>query len=421
MLRRRVIAAFVVVTALIADDLPESVIKLARVKTKVAGWLEHLPNYTCLVTVQRMSQSPRAPAFTPIDKMWYDIAHSNGRELFAWPGSGRFSEHPITTAVTYGVSSDGEFALHAKTVFTGGYATIRFHGREDLNGRESLRWDYVIPLFGSAWTINHAGREAQVSSHGSFWIDAERLDLIRLEVYADGLPADFPDRDASTTVDYGPVRMGARDVLLPQTATLILAEQSGTRNRNVMEFSHCRQYAGESSIRFDTEDAPSTSSVAPESAEAELPSGVPLRLQLSESIDSRTAAIGDPVNAALVTDVIQHGRTLILAGATVRGRIRRIERQAGPAVPSVVEIEFIEMEFSGKRARFFGELKRLEGSVNGLRTISSPAIPGAARLSFEGSSFHLSRGTIMLWTTEGLKRLERSGPSVGQQPVRFRY
>ena len=394
-------------TAALSGELPEPVIQLARVRSKVAGWLEHLPNYTCLVTVQRGSQSRAGRAFVSVDTMRYDIAHSGGRELFAWPGSHRFEERPITTAITYGVVSDGEFALHANTVFTGGYSTIRFHGLEGLNGRDALRWDFEVPLFGSGWTITSAGREAHVSSHGSFWVDGKSLDLMRLQIHADGFPPDFPDTGAVTTMDYGRVRIGATDVLLPQTAAVILEERSGARNRNVMEFSHCRQYAGEASIRFDVEDARATSKVAPESAESELPSGVSLRLRLSESIDARTAAAGDLVNAVLVSDVIEGGQTLVPKGAAVRGRLRGIEKQAGPPVQSAVRIEFIELEFSGKRARFFGDLKRVEGSVNGFRRITRSSIPGTTTLIFEGSSFRVPQGTVMLWTTETLKRRER--------------
>lgn len=230
---------------------------------------------------------------------------------------------------------------------------------------------------------------------------------MRLQIHADGFPPDFPDTGASTTMDYGRVRIGARDVLLPQTAAVILDERSGARNRNVMEFSHCRQYAGEASIRFDVDDSRATSRLAPENAESELPSGVSLRLRLSESIDPRTAATGDPVNAVLVSDVIEGGRTLVPKGASVRGRLRGIEKQAGPPVQFAVGIEFIELEFSGKRARFFGDLKRVEGSVNGLRRITRSSIPGTTTLIFEGSSFRLPQGTVMLWTTGTLKRRER--------------
>ena len=407
MLRRLEIAALLSMTAALAGELPESVIQLARVKSEVTRWLEHLPNYTCLVTVQRTAQSRPGRAFNPVDTMWYDIAHSDGRELFAWPGSRRFAERPITTAITYGVISDGEFALHANTVFAGGYSTIRFHRIEALNGRDTLRWDFVIPLFGSGWTITNAGREAHVSSHGSFWIASESLELMRLEVHADGIPPDFPDTAAITTMDYGRVRIAARDVLLPQTATLVLDERSGARNRNIMEFSHCRQYAGESSLKFDVEHSQASFDGPTESAEGELPAGVSLRLQLSDSIDSRTATVGDPVKAVLVSDAIQQGMTLVPRDATLRGRLRGIDRRMGPPVQYVIEVEFIELEFSGKRMRFFGDLKRLEGSVNGLRRIARSSIPGTATLVFEGSSFQLPKGTVMLWTSGILKQRER--------------
>jgi hypothetical protein len=411
-----IVGALVSIAACHGDDLPESVIQLARVKAKMKDLLEHLPDYTCVVTLQRATRSPRADDFKTTDTVRYEIAQSGGRELFAWPGARRFEAQSLNGAIHGGVISTGEFALHARAVFTDGYANFKFAGHEMLNARDALRWDFDIPLSGSGWTIRYVTRTARVGSRGSIWIEPDTLDLKKLEIQATGLPPDFPNTAAVSWVEYSRVMIGTRETLLPQTAALTLDEARGSRNRNVLEFSHCRQYIGESTISFYTTEKNEAKPAEPPAAEVRIPEGLVMRLQLVTAIDSERAAIGDPIEAALVSDVQHRGRVVFRSGTIVRGRLRRIEQRSGLPRQLAVDLEFNSIGMDGQRARFFGNLVRVDSRVPGLRAIARPPqyevfhvpkVPGLATLIFEGSGVHLPAGMMMTWVSREWTRAGR--------------
>ncbi|HYL76752.1 MAG TPA: hypothetical protein VEU96_21230 [Bryobacteraceae bacterium] len=424
MLRITLVAVLVCISAR-SQELPEPAVTLAHVKLKMAEALAQTTNYTCLATMERASRSSPERPFTRADTVRFEIANVAGRELFAWEGEGRFEDQSIGAALPYGVVSNGEYTLHARAVFTDGYATIRFVGRETLNGLDALRWNYVIPLFGSGWTISNRGRRVRTGAHGAFWVDPKTLDVMRLDMHADDLPPDFVNTAAATWVDYGRVQLGSRDVLLPQTAGLILDEKSGKRklkqNLNLLVFSHCRQYSAESSVSFDEKAIPSLPARAT-TKDVELPAGLVLRLRLAAPIDSSTTAVGDRVNAITTTDVHHGSRIVVPSGVTAHGRVRRIERREGPPVQYALGLEFSELEWNGQRIRFFGDLERLEPAIKGLREIAGvgpveyrsapdsdaqiyniPDIPGNATLLIEGAAFRIPAGTTMTWRSGKVK------------------
>jgi hypothetical protein len=412
-----------------SQDLPDSVLTLAHVKQRMSGMLAQTTNYTCLVTMERASQSAPNKPFRRLDTVRFEIANAAGRELFAWAGADRFEDQSIQTALPYGVSSTGEYALHARAVFTDGYASMQFAGRD----HDALRWNFVIPLFGSGWTISNRGRRIRTGSHGSFWVNPKSLDVTRLEMYADDLPPGFANTAAFTWIDYARIQLGSRDILLPQTAGLVLDERPAKRNLNVLAFSHCRQYSAESSLSFDAGKAPSLSPPPSSTGKKQqLPSGIVLTLQLTTPIDSRTTAVGDPLTAITTSDV-NH----IPKGANVHGRVRRIERREGPPVQYALGVEFSELECNGRRVLFFGSLESLDPALKGLRGIvgagtieyqgsrdsdiqiyNIPEIPGVATLLIHATGFDIPQGTMMTWRTGKLKsnRLKAFSPNWAPGP-----
>ena len=75
---------------LAADDAAS--IRIARIRSQMARNLERLPNYTCTQTIERSIRPARTRRFQLIDTIRLEVALVNGRELFAWPGSGKFDD-----------------------------------------------------------------------------------------------------------------------------------------------------------------------------------------------------------------------------------------------------------------------------------------------------------------------------------------
>jgi hypothetical protein len=411
-------------------EVPRELLLLSRIKQRMAQNLSRMPDYTCLETIERSRSVPRTKAFKLVDTLRLEVAHVGNKELYSWPGAQRFEDRDAGEIVGAGLISSGDFALHAQSVFVGTAPMFTYRGEEDLQGRRALRYDYRIPYMWSGYRLRVAGSEGKVGSSGSFWADAETLDLIRLEVHADEIPPDLPVASAVTQIDYGRVRIGASDVLLPQRAEVVMTDTAGEQMRNRIEFTHCRQYQSEVVLSFEPEKAPSTVTAAParQITEIKLPADLPVPVELAAPIDSEHALVGDLVTARVRADVKQDGRVVVPRDARLTGRIRRLEKYPTPVEHFIVALEFRELTFADKRARFLGELEEI-GPLAGLsRKLSLPStrtqsvwrdkvgtattresltteeLPGVGTFYMRGSRFRLPPGLRMVWKTKDLKR-----------------
>lgn len=409
------------------SDLPQNVLQLAQLKREVKSRLAALPNYTCVETIQRSRRRNAQEPFRLLDTVRIEVAVISNRELYSWPGANEFEDRDLGDMIGAGMISSGSFTSAISNVLLNNIATITWHGNEDLRGRRAVRWDYRIPYNLSDWTLRIEGRQGNVSETGSFWADAETLELLRLEINAKDIPPDLPITAANDSFDYSPMRVGSRDLLLPQTAENLVTHWNGKQSRNLIEFSHCREFAAEARLSFD---APKTMEkpLAPV-AEVSLPAGLRFSIRLAKPVDSQVAKVGDPLAAEMVSSVEYKHNLVVPKGAMLRGRIRRLERYSTPRPHWVVGLEFTDIEFPGHHARFFGEMTGvapgaglsltlsasqtetrddigLGGSVTSSRTVAylPVQIPGVSTFFMEGSSFRLPEGLLMDWRSIALRK-----------------
>ena len=118
--------------------------------------------------------------------------------------------------------------------------------------------------------------------------------------------------------------MACGDFLLPKKADLELEFIDGQIDKNKTTFNACRQYSGESTIRFDDGGITDETSKAPE--EINVPAGSSIYVELKGKIDSAHSAIGDPVEFAVLRPVKVKGNVIVPKGALISGRISRMER-----------------------------------------------------------------------------------------------
>jgi VWFA-related protein len=257
-------------------DLPRETTLLAQFKPKIRLVLSQVPNYTCLETIQRSLEKRREKAFSPLDSMHLEVSTLADKELLAWPGAHRFEEVDLSSFAAGGLLGSGVFASLARGVFLHETATITGHGGEELAGRPVTRFDYRVPAESSGYQIQTKDSSAKVGIAGSFWIDPVSLELVRLEVRADDLPAALGILRTVTTIDYAPMRVADSNILLPQAAQMILTQLNGDVNRNDIQFSHCHEYLAESSIRFDTPNS-ALGAQAQQRRTIDLPAGLRVR------------------------------------------------------------------------------------------------------------------------------------------------
>jgi hypothetical protein len=403
-----------------SDAAWQLTLRLAQVKRQVRTALASQPDYTCLATYDRYRWIPNAPTERKVDTVRVEVAYLGGHELYSWPGEGKFSDVPLTQMVAVGLVSDGDFAVHAHNIFVAGMGTEKFAGEEQRNGRKLWRWNYAISSYSSGWTVQHSGVHQTVGSEGSYWIDSETLDLVRMDTHATDFMSSFPLKSVVSTVNYARVRIGEQEALLPVEAELHTVTKEGTESRNLTRYSNCRQYAGQSTISFG--EVPEV--VAPVAAQAKrsdegLPAGLTLKIRLAADLILAQGAVGTLVEGTLDAPLRHGGKELAPKGAAVRGRVRLLSRDIEEFAE--LGLVFDELDVEGHAYRFVSSLKSFDTITPGVRMnmlqdktykpvprgvqitrneISATQVEGASVFFIDRHNSSLPKGTLMTWIVQ---------------------
>jgi hypothetical protein len=422
------LAAVILAGVAISQDLPPEVLLLSRVKNHVKEELRHLPNISCLETVQREYQ-PAKGKMRPLDTVRLEVLTNGDKELFASPGDRKFSErHPISYAGS-GMLGDGLFGLYLKDILVTGNVSNEYKGEEEIGGRRLARFDYRLPLMWSGQTIQTEEGSGKVSLRGSYWADPQTYDVLRLELNADDFPPTLPVTEATMSINYARTSLGDNlVVLLPESAESRQVKYSGEIHHNRIEFTHCREFGAESTINFrapdSAEQTPRFGAASIDDTLRPLPGGLQIAVKLRSRI-SGDMAVGTLIDGVVAGNVAANkGAVRIAAGAPVRGRIRRLERYSDPFPHFVVALEFTEIELQGIRHRFYADVVEIEPAPGVEQTLSSPYktevwnsemggpvikqsketlwfrnLPGVATFFFKGDRLDLPQGFRTAWKT----------------------
>jgi hypothetical protein len=361
---------------------------LPRIREKMGNVLLRQPNYTCTETVERTRQTTGGRSIVE-DTLRLEVALVDGKEMFAWPGSKEFEDRKLGDLVPTGMFGNGNFAIYARILFLDNVATFEDRGETQWNGRLARRYDFRVSRFNGGHRLRVDNREAVVGFHGSFYADPVTLDVLRVEVVAEDIPADLGLTASETSLDYGRVRIGDETYLLPMESKVMMALPDDV-SRNSIRFADCRRFAGESTLSFNDPVLTEASAPAKHLDNVEIPAGLTLQLLMPE-LDLLHAAVGDPIRATLQAALRNRRELLAPKGSVARGRIIRMERYPGYFM---LRIEFQDLDWPGGHARLkvsfdrVAAASRLIGGVqNGSIVIMRQAGP---RLS----------GILMFWRSE---------------------
>ncbi len=341
-----------------------------RVRAKVLEEVSHVPRYTCVQTINRAQYRPQygtRPAncrdmiaarkqlaslgyLISRDRVRLDVAIMDGAETFSWAGARRFETSHVDDLVTSGTTGSGEFVSFLISIFG-----------PDTNAISRLRptvFAYNIPAEKSHYRYRTNGPERTAAYYGTFIVDASTAELKRLTVETDDFPPEEAACSVKDTMDYHRVKIGNGDFLLPEVATMDVLYNSGIESVNQTRYSDCREYAGETTIRFDDgttpepSDAPQPPSPQPARKVSEpqrpLPSGLNFRIGLTSPIHSETAAAGDAITGVVLRDVKDRKLGVIARkDDVVHGRILQIEQRMFPLPHWTLAIRFDGLDHGG--------------------------------------------------------------------------
>jgi len=383
----------------------DEIILLGRAKNKMAEALRGMPNYTCLQTIERSRRLPKRRKFELIDVLRLEVGLVEGKELFAWPGSGKFEDKELSDIVPPGGAiGNGAFVAHASSVFQGRSASITFEGWDENPPR--ARYSYRVPQNLSGYLIrNPTKRQAIVGYHGRFWVTPGDERVVRIEVEADDVPLFLEVLATGSSIDYNSVKIGEIDYWLPSASTMKITNIDSAEYRNDTTFSGCRQFAGESSLRFDdpTPEEAVPTPVIPETVK--LPKGQYFGIQLTEALRWGKTVTGEKVQATLADSIKQKGVVLFPKGSVVEGRVVALQVFGAG---QLLELQFESITNGARTAKFHAEcflparqmsMRASRSSANDRETACVPERPGIVSIATIRGKTDLAKGFRLNWTT----------------------
>jgi hypothetical protein len=360
-------AAVIQAAAWAQTDDPKAL--LLRVRNNVTDTVEKLPKYMCSLTVDRAQYAPDPihplscdgllgqqhlgqyqPRLAETDRLRLDVAIAASNEIYSWVGEDRFEDRDLfRDLVRQGALQTGGFSGFLVSIFVGDSASFSYNGDIVVGGRTLAEFGFQIPREQSNYVFGNRREHVITGYDGTFLADPKTGDLVRLLIRTLELPADTGACQATTTLEYGRVRLHDAEFLLPREAQLDILSTDGGTLRNRTEYSSCHEFLGESRMKFD-EPAPEVTAIAPAKASTApplaMPPGLQFKLLFTQPIDTAAAAAGDRINARLASD-IRDSSKMVLApeGSEVAARIIRLEHFPGPpsSVRLVVKLETVNV------------------------------------------------------------------------------
>jgi len=355
---------------LYAQTPPDAAAVLNQARAKVLATMRRIPKYACLQTIDRTYYTPAKPHHgTPCDqsakplridatdRLRLDVAEGTKDEIHSWPGASAFDLTEIDQIVDSGPFGTGSFGGYLLDIFDNDATQFDFRGQESRDGHQVLVYGYTVARSASHYEIRTYSSWATVGYSGTFEVNPESLEIERVILRAQQLPAETGLCEATSTLDYQRIEIGDGSFLLPRESHLHMIVRNGQESDNTTAFSNCREYQAHSDVRFGAPPATPEKAVEP-APKAPAPAPPPRRylldLRINQSIDTETSAAGDPISATVVHDVHpnQSKEVGIPAGAVAHGRISRIEHHFVPFDYVAIGISFQSLEIAGETSPF---------------------------------------------------------------------
>ncbi len=215
------------------------------------GYLDQLPNFRCVQETHRFT----APAKTPdqlkeADSYQDELIFEEGKERYQRLESDgvKADNAPIENK---GISSRNEFGSLLRGLFDPDVAaTYHWAGRSMALGVLCQVFEFEVSRAKSNFVLHYGTDVASVAYTGRVFIDEDAGMVRRLTIQGTGLSKDFGLQAPSLSLDYGMVKIGEKDYLLPLRSTLQL-RRAKVFVRNETVFRGYRKFQAESQIKYD--------------------------------------------------------------------------------------------------------------------------------------------------------------------------
>jgi hypothetical protein len=334
---------------------------LRRATEKVLASAREIPNYTCVETVSRDYLEPAAVSLpracsvllaqrqfpTPdlvlslysTDRLRLDVTMTRKGEIYSWSGASRFDDGTVDRVVRSGPFGTGSFGGFLAVVFETDVKKFNFERRITAGDRTLMEYSFQVAQSDSHYTVKADNSWLRVAYSGTFQVDAETADVVRMTITTGDLPSATGTCRSTTTMELTRVQIGEGQFLLPRQTSQRFISPNAEESENTARFANCREFRGESTVNFSPDSAPAadergkgTAAKAPS-----LPLGLTFSIELTASISTDTAAAGDAFSAKLTAAFRDlRGKVLAPKGALVEGHLLRVQSYFRPPEAVVV-------------------------------------------------------------------------------------
>lgn len=348
------------------DPIPKTTLIASQIRLKALQTFKPNLSFICFETITRSERSSGSSAFHTIDSLSLEVAMVDGKELFSWPGDSKFSNHPPKQLVAAGFTTSGEFLANVQNVLLSNNAVLSYVREGKLHQTKTLQYHFTLSSLVSGYRVFGNDQSAIVPTSGELWVNSDSLELMRLELRADKIPPELGIDHVLTRTDFVASTVGNRRVLLPDVATVTLAEENGRVSKNEISFGHFREYSSKSLV-LSNDGSLQKQDLHQDEIEEFLPGGLNINLKLTAPISLQTVRIGDQIGAIVINDVRHKRKVVIPRGTAISGRIRLAERLQEPRAIFILGFEFSDVQFDRKHIIFWAYLS----SYAALPTIDS--------------------------------------------------
>jgi len=215
------------------------------------AYLDHLPNFLCIQETRRFTAHVKTPdQLKEADSYKDELVYEDGKERYR-----RIEINGVKTesasSEKQGIYSRNEFGSLLRGLFDPDVdATYHWAGRAMAMGVLCQVFEIEVSQAKSNFVLFYGGKREPVAYSGRVFIEDETGMVRRLTIQGTGLPKEFGLQSPSLSLDYGIVKIGEGDYLLPLRSMLQLRHAKAfVRNETV--FRGYRKFQAESQIKYN--------------------------------------------------------------------------------------------------------------------------------------------------------------------------
>jgi hypothetical protein len=241
-------------TAGAGDDL------IGSTRRRVNEAFDGLPNFRAKLVTSMFHSSTKKVKWVPNGVIAAEVAYEGGRELYSeiQVNGKRPATAPQTGDADYMRSfnnawSSGDFETISHCVFSGlEDADFYKTGTERDAAGEIATYEFAGGRASTCVAVRADSQIAYSSYKGILKVRTQTDDVVHVELEATDMPKGFPLDRAERSVDFGVVRVGAEQYLLPTTGYWFgCYRDSYYCFLNRVDFKDYRHFKSDSTVRFD--------------------------------------------------------------------------------------------------------------------------------------------------------------------------